>query len=283
MTDGDGLLRFDHDLFADPRHVVTNVVIIPERWRSTNLIWFEAKTPPPVNIALAANLRAISANGTLALSSLNSATATDLRVTLVPVQVAIRTSAPEEFYRSEQMSLSLRVERDTGYGKHFDGTSSAVLRVPFTNQLVFPALQPGRYELRLTLPGAARWEQEFIVTERGAMVEAALSRGADLRYEITTPGERLQFVAPQFEILRVGKAVQQHLHYDGSPNVWRSLPIGEYTLRVLSSDEATRRRRVANEIIPQPRGYLGTQVPFQINEASPKLIDLGVIALHPEN
>jgi hypothetical protein len=125
MTDGDGLLRFDHDLFADPRHVVTNVVIIPERWRSTNLIWFEAKTPPPVNIALAANLRAISANGTLALSSLNSATATDLRVTLVPVKVAIRTSAPEEFYRSEQMSLSLRVERDTGYGKHFDGTSSA--------------------------------------------------------------------------------------------------------------------------------------------------------------
>jgi hypothetical protein len=105
--------------------------------------------------------------------------------------------------------------------------------------------------LRLTLPGAARWEQEFIVTERGAMVEAALSRGADLRYEITTPGERSQFVAPQFEILRVGKAVQHYLHYDGSPNVWRSLPIGEYTLRVLSSDEATRRRRVANEIIPQ--------------------------------
>ena len=63
------------------------------------------------------------------------------------------------------MSLSLRVERDTGYGKHFDGTSSAVLRVPFTNQLVFPALQPGRYELKLLLPGAALWTEEFVVTE----------------------------------------------------------------------------------------------------------------------
>ena len=283
VTDGEGLLRLEHDWFADTRYTVTNVVIIPERSRSTNLTWFEVKTPPPANLALAANLRGISAGSAMTLSSLNSAAVTDLRVTLAPVRVAIRTSAPEDFFRGEQMSLSLRVERDSGYGKHFDGTSSAVLRVPFTNQLVFPALQPGRYELKLLLPGAALWTGEFVVTERGATVEAALSRGADLRYEITTPGERSQFVAPQFEILRAGKLVQHYLHYDGSPDAWRSLPAGDYTFRVLSSDEATRQRRAANEIIPQPRGYRSAEVSFRITEASPKLIDLGVIALRPEN
>ncbi|MEJ2614595.1 MAG: hypothetical protein P8Z35_06540 [Ignavibacteriaceae bacterium] len=74
--------------------------------------------------------------------------------------------------------------------------------------------------------------------------------------------------------------------YNYALDGYESLPIGSYTLKILSSKEKKEKIKVNNQelcskIIPDFADYKGREIDFSINLNSPETINLGTIELEP--
>jgi hypothetical protein len=257
----EGIIRLDREYFVDPQYPITNIVFAAKMLKSLDQPWFEIQTPPPTNLE--------------AVTSLN------LRFT--PVTLTFTHAQPEERFRSQSALISLRAQRHKSYGVYFDGISDFIV-VPYSSNMVFSALQPGRYEIQARIPGAALWQSgPFEVGLQPVPLEAKLEPGADVRCEIIPPGKTTPDRSAQVQILRDAKPVESWLYFDWRTNLFRSLPMGKYVLRVPSSSEQRQQSRDPHEIVPKVRGHQAEEVPFTIDAQSPRLIDLGSIRLRPSD
>lgn len=260
-TDSEGRLFLEHDLFVDAQHPVTNVVLAAGRLKQVDQPWFEVTLPAPANLTQIL----------------------DVPVTLTSLTIAFTGSLSAEFLRDEQMRIVLRAQRNKSYGIYPEDVSEDVV-IPFTPNLVFPSLQPGRYQVLVRIPGAALWQSgDIVLAQQPVEISARLERGADIRYAILPPGKNTHTALVPFQILQNGKPLELYLYQDWRTNICRSLPIGQYVLRVTSSADQRKRSREPNEIIPPAAGYRGLDTPFVINHQSPKLIDLGDLRLPRED
>jgi hypothetical protein len=144
-----------------------------------------------------------------------------------------------------------------------------------TPSIRFSAIEEGKYHVWIGVRGAEIWHQTLTVGPRNTKVEAMLSPGSDLRFEIVLPdGQRRNWAL----LLKDGKEVEA-LQDTRNCN-YHALPYGKYVLRIVGSD-ADDKYRVDKKLTrgPDEIPYKGRDIPFAVEKGSPALIDLGEIHL----
>jgi len=257
-TDLEGAIRIERDHFVDASHVVSNAAFKTPSLRSLKDPWLEVQTNAPADLGRT----------------------TTFNVPLRPLSVALSATFPITRLDGQTARVRLKREKQASYGGVMEPISDDI-EAPVSKDIVFPSLQPGVYQVELRVPGASLWQSERIrVSDQGALVKAKLEPGADVAYQVVTPGGRSPFNAPSMELLRDGKPMDSYAYADWRTNAFRSLPRGRYTLRILSRAEQTKRTYGTHETVPAGHGgYQGRDVLFIIDENSPGRIDLGTIDL----
>jgi hypothetical protein len=223
-----------------------------------NDLWFETQRDKP------ADLEAV----------------TDIAIETGALALQIETPQPAAFYKGKKLLLDVSAERPLSTTSYFRSISGyEKMEVPFQSSIRFPQLQKRAYEIEIRLPGAARWKEKIILDEDQKTVSVKLKKGADLRFEIITPGGELRDKAPSYVLLRDSKPFDDYLYNDYASRGYKGLPAGNYTLKILSS--AARQKRYPpreGELILTP-SYQGAERTFTIDDKSPEVLDLGRIAL----
>jgi len=256
-TDFNGVMSLRRDEFEDATSPVTNVVFSTKRPKTLDQPLFNVQLPPPGDLAAV----------------------TDLKINLQPLTISL--GGDNNLLASEQIQVTWRATQGMRGGAYYSPIGAEDV-LPFAPEVVFPALQPGRYRVQLRIPGAALWDSADIELPGQSVVNAKLERGADVRYRVVPPGSEKHDPRIRFELIHEGKPLQTYLYHSGLTNVVRSLPTGQYRFRVPSTSEERNLLRNPNEIVPKVPGHRGAEIPFAITETSPKLIDLGTIRLQSE-
>jgi hypothetical protein len=223
-----------------------------------NDLWFEIQRDKP------ADLEAI----------------TDISIETGALALQIETPQPVAFYKGKKLLLDVSAQRPLSTTSYFGSISGyKKIEVPFQSSIRFPQLQKRAYEIEIRLPGAARWKEKITLDEDQKTVSVKLQKGADVRFEIITPGGELRDKAPSYVLLRDGKPFDDYLYSDYASRGYKGLPVGNYTLKILSS--AARHKRYPpreGELILAPP-YQGAERAFTIDDKSPDVLDLGRIVL----
>jgi hypothetical protein len=179
----------------------------------------------------------------------------------------------------EDVSLSLPDASDGTYRLRMGTIGADVYQQGYEKlaqpSIVLPAVQNGTYDVFIGVAGAEVWHGLVKVGPDTSKVAASLQPGSDVRFEIVTPaGQR----NPWARIFQDGKEFDAK--FDWKKRMYRSLPRGNYVVRIFGS-EPTGDRRDAKKLKkgPDEIPYAGRDVEFTIKHGSPALIDLGEIHL----
>lgn len=263
QTSEAGNFQLKRDYFVDAQRKITRLWFAAEPLKSPGDAWFGLQILPP------ANLDGI----------------TELKVETGALTLDLQPNHAPEFYVNQPILLRLHAERPLSTSLYFAPISKD-LRVPFASQITFPTLQKRKYQVEIFAPGAARWQQEIALDAERKAVPVVLEPGAAVKFEIIAPGGEKRDLAVEHVLLRDGKPIASYLYYEYENRIYRGLPSGAYTLKVLSSADkkmSSAARRSAKEIAPplQFPAYSGMQRDFVIGKDSPAVIDLGEIKLEP--
>jgi hypothetical protein len=157
------------------------------------------------------------------------------------------------------------------------------ISVPLRGVLNFPRLGEGRYVISLDIPGRALWRSEEIVMDKPRELVVDLRPGAALRFELVAPGGKNADKQVQYTLVGLPNR-NYHRHVDYTTRGFRGLPIGEYTLKILSSLEKRSSQRLSpngdktNEHECLPGDYSGREIKIVITKDKP-VVDLGRIRL----
>jgi hypothetical protein len=144
-----------------------------------------------------------------------------------------------------------------------------------TPSIRLAAVQKGKYQVWIGVPGAEIWRDTVVVGPTGTKVEAKLKPGSDLRFQIFAPnGQRVTWVS----LLQNGEEVKAQR--ETTDREYRALPCGSYVLRIQPSDFFERERpELKTKRGPDQKPYKGRDISFTIEKGSPAVIDLGEIRL----
>lgn len=157
----------------------------------------------------------------------------EVRATTCPLPVAISYSRPLDTAQGSTVELELTWLDEPGASRlrpsHF--------REPMSEDYTFAALQPGRYQLAIAAPGAARYESPAIDVRAGmAPLAIRLTGASDIQAKIVLPGFAKEDELPH--------AMRCALH----PHLWRDfIPIATLyrdAAEVASSTLDTKTSRV---------------------------------------
>ncbi len=238
-TDREGCMKLHRDYFVDTKHPVQSVLFFTPPVNSLDGLWFMASAKSPTNLAAR----------------------TEVTVNTSTLTVHIAPSKPNRQPPEACCIVRLRAEAFGGQWERASGD----IELPLTNKVVFSSLQRGRYSVQLVIPGAALWESELIeLTEQPAEVTAGLQPGADVKLQVVGVTSNAE-VKLSYTLEQPGRLQRFYERREYRTGIWRGLPLGSYRIRIYSSAEFP-----VNE---------DEDCSFTITQATPALLDLGVIRL----
>ncbi len=69
-----------------------------------------------------------------------------------------------------------------------DDSESAGWSLPVASEIVLPAVQKGRYSIRVEVPGAKSWSAEMALGAAAVQVRVPFASGTDVHFKIQPPG-----------------------------------------------------------------------------------------------
>ena len=153
---------------------------------------------------------------------------------------------------------------------------------PAGSRIELPAVQEGRYGLKIEIPGAASWTiPEVTLANHPQTVEVKLSPGGTVQGHI----QRAEVNAYDlnYELWQDGRKLERESSLSFTHGFqFAGLPFGRYVVHIPSSSEQNGSApRDAREVTfkdgPQ---WNSADIPVEINAASPAIIDLGTIDLN---
>jgi len=136
------------------------------------------------------------------------------------------------------------------------------------------------------IPGALSWSSSFRDTIRNdLLLEVYLENGTTVIFKLLPPGGKKADERVLFKLEKKNESGWGSFFYYGySIGGYESLPVGEYRLKISSSEEKKskyqKNKKECSEIIPTDYAdYEGKTIPFTITKNSPVKIDLGIIKL----
>jgi hypothetical protein len=203
---------------------------------------------------------------------------TIINIPTCKVILNLKLNRDPEFYLNKKMNVYLSTYISS-YNLNF---SCAVKDTMQFSQKI----QKGQdYYLSIDVPGSERWSDFFEIQNDTHFVNIELKHGTSVIFEIVTPGDKQPDDDVMFDIIKNDSSESDYFFspYDYELRGYQSLPIGEYTLKILSSEEKRIKRESENwsknEILKEYASYEGKEIKFTITEDSPEVIDLGIIKL----
>lgn len=255
QTNGEGVLQLERDYLEDTKRKAASLQFTTPTLKSPSDAWIEASIPIPADLNARTDI-------TIATQSLT--------LKVAPVAGGAKT-----------MTVRLKSERHKSHGVYFEAISEWI-EVPADAPVTFPRLQRGRYHLEVLAPGAARWKSpDVTLGAQPETVQAALQKGADVRFELLAPGGESRDLSPDHALMSTDGPPDRYKFYDYldyATRTYRGLPLGNYKVQVKPSRERPQNRR-ATVVTTAP--YHGEERAFVIDAKSPPLIELGMIVLKP--
>lgn len=197
-----------------------------------------------------------------------------------PLRLILKNAQP-----SKKVSITLQyrgpIEKPEGYRSYY-GVGGEIT-IPHHEIVTFPRLGEGRYVLCVKTHGRALWQSEEIIVNDQREGIADLQPGASVNFTLVAPGDEQADKQVQHKLLGL-PANKRHNYYDYKTQSYHNLPIGEYTLKILSSAEKRNSQPRSTNSPEQPHpdcvpgDYSGREINFSITEDTP-VIDLGRIEL----
>ena len=157
-----------------------------------------------------------------------------------------------------------------------DGLSpSGIFKIPAGERIAIPGIQVGEYEATVWIAGAAEWHGgPFRVGGDAMPVEVRLDPGADVRLVVIPPGT--DKATATFGLHRVDAPERWWPDSDcvGGMVTFYSLPKGKYSIQIPAS--ADWRHGSGPEGLPP---YAAREIPFEITDTTPPVLNLGRIQL----
>jgi|GEM_PF-3139253 len=260
-TDAKGEIKIDGSWFADPRVNVSVMKFSSNNFTALDQIVFATNVTVPADRKAPVDVPISTHPLRLVLN--NSPTGQETKVALEYRGPVVKPETSSSFYMSMGGQIS----------------------VPSRGVLNFPRLGEGRYVISLDVPGRALWRSEEIVMDQQRELVIDLRPGAALRFDLVAPGGEKADKQVQYTL--VGLPTRNYHRYTGyKTRGFRGLPVGEYTLKVLSSIEKRSSQRLpANDDKTKvheclPGDYQGQEVKIVITKDKP-VVNLGRIRLQP--
>jgi hypothetical protein len=188
-----------------------------------------------------------------------------------------------EFYRDKKMIIYL-ASNEKGIQSVME--DSAIIK----NLYQIPMkLQKGKYYINVTIPGEKSWDEIFEINKDTTNIKINLEQGSNVLFKVIAPGGVNADDDVQCELIKENNTDKYFFSfYDEFLGGFESLPIGNYRVKILSSEEKKEKRKelprhYQNEIIPEYLDYQGKEITFTIDSESLETIDLGTIYLEPVN
>lgn len=204
----------------------------------------------------------------------NLDTTTDVNVEISTLEIALENAdklnapAPE----SARLEIRPKLAGETFTNPFTYGEGN---EVPSRPSIRLPRIQTGKYEVAIRVPGAETWIGEVEVGPGPAKLFATLKPGSDVHFVLLDPLGR-RTVSGQ--LWKDGKKIETEPDYRS--NIYRSLPCGNYLLRIAGNDLSNQSKGAQNlKPGPDEVSYAGRDIPFTIEKGSPALIELGEIRL----
>jgi hypothetical protein len=208
----------------------------------------------------------------------------DISIQAYPLVLNFHSGQYEERYKGKMVSIAVSYFGATGKSSENQSLLNK-WAVPFQSKIAIPYVMPGKYYIRISMPGAVNWaESSFQMGEKPKELDVWLQPGADLKFELVAPRGPLRNIYRSFKIVsKEGKEFGWLWSvYDDASKRITGLPVGEYQLIVHSSDEIKKSGPgIDYTTIDEEDEFQGAKLPFVIDENSPDVIDLGTINLRP--
>jgi len=197
---------------------------------------------------------------------------------LIPVNVetALQTihlelPRPDAELANQNMEVVLWGEQ-SGKGANIGFWMPAKFSLPVAPKIILPSIQRGTYRLEIRIPGFTT-RTETLTLGASEDVTLAFQRGSDIHFTPKLPaGWDVRAIIP--ELRQSGKRVDAD--WDDEKRILRGVPAGAYTLHLPSSAEV--RKRIMG-LLPDGPEFSGTDVPFEVTDTTPKILNLGEIPL----
>lgn len=206
----------------------------------------------------------------------------DVFITTVKLNLRFDFNRSKEFYNNKEMRIYL------------SNNNCFLQSIELTNSIkdyyTLPQkIQKGNYYINISIPGSNDWYEFFEVNEDTTNLDINLEHGTNVLFKIKAPGGENADKQVQFELIN-NKNKNRYLFasYSYILDGYESLPVGFYTLKIISSKEKKEKTKInslnnCNEITPDYIDYRGKDIEFSITSDSPETIDLGTIELEPTN
>lgn len=246
-TTADGIAELSRDYFlGDSLETVAlrsaRATVLPQAWFAVYL-----PVPPPTDDLIPVN------------------------VETAPQTIHLELPRPDAELADENMEVVLWGEQ-SGKSAAIGFWMPAEFSLPVSPKITLPGIQRGTYRLEIRIPGFTT-RTETLTLGASEEVTLAFQRGSDIHFTPKLPaGWDVRAIFP--ELRQNGKRVDAD--WDDEKRILRGVPAGSYTLHLPSSTEV--RKRVMG-LLPDGPEFSGTDVPFDVPDSPPKVLDLGEIPL----
>ena len=205
---------------------------------------------------------------------------TDVFISTGKLSLNINLNRDKEFYKNKEMDIYLSNNRCSLCYLNF----KTEIKNPFT---LPQKIQKGKYSLHINVPGSKRWMDFIEINQGKTNLDIKLEHGTNVIFRVKAPGGKKADKEVMFELINNDNKNGYFFDtYDYTLSGYESLPTGNYTLRITSSQEKKRKieennRERCSEIMPDFVDYKGKDIDFSIDLNSPETIDLGTIELEP--
>ena len=246
-TTADGIAELSRDYFLNDS--VETIVLRSAETTALPQAWFGVylPAPPPTDDLIPVN------------------------VETAPQTIHLELPRPDTELANQNMEVVLWGEQ-SGKGANIGFWTPATFSLPMAQKIILPGIQRGTYRLEIRIPGFTT-RTETLTLGASEDVTLTFQRGSDIQFTPKLPaGWDVRAIIP--ELRQHGKRVDADWDYE--KRILRGVPAGTYTLHLPSSTEV--RKRIMG-LLPDGPEFSGADVPLEVTDSTPKILDLGEIPL----